>query len=142
MMRISALSGMRIEEVGGLKVEDCSGDAFNIRKSKTEAGVRRVPIHTALRPLIARRTSGKRPDAFLIEELKPRASGNSERTAKASERFTAYRRTLGIEEKGHETSGSRTWISTRSDGGSSRRRNTRASPKRGWRASWATASRA
>lgn len=102
LMRLSALSGMRIEEIGRLTVADCADGVFNIRRAKTAAGVRKVPIHSALAPLLTRRTQGKPADAFLIEELKARSGGDRERTAKASERFTEYRRKLGVEEKGHE----------------------------------------
>jgi integrase len=98
MMRIAALSGMRIEEIGRLTVADCEGGVFNVRVAKTKAGVRRVPIHPDLGPVVARRTAGKDRAAFLIEELRPVASG--ERSAKASERFTDYRRRLGVDERG------------------------------------------
>lgn len=97
MMRIAALSGMRINEIGRLTVADCQDGSFNIRKAKTKAGVRRVPIHSALTPLVARRVVGKRLDQFLIEELAARKDHTSDRAGKASERFTAYRRALGIE---------------------------------------------
>ena len=65
--RIMALSGMRPEEVALLKVEDCKDEWFNIRKSKTPAGVRRVPIHSLLKPMIATLTSGRDSSEFLIE---------------------------------------------------------------------------
>jgi integrase len=99
MMRIAALSGLRINEIGRLTVADCEGGVFNIREAKTAAGVRRVPIHPTLDPIIARRREGKRADAFLIEELSARKDHTTDRAAKASERFTTYRRELGIDER-------------------------------------------
>lgn len=99
LMRVAALSGMRINEIGQLKVADCGGGVFNIRTAKTSAGIRRVPIHPALAPLIARRSEGKREDAYLIEELSARKDHTTDRAAKASERFTEYRRALGIDER-------------------------------------------
>lgn len=99
MMRIAALSGMRINEIGRLRVADCVGDVFNIQQAKTSAGVRRVPIHPDLSALMERRTRGKADDAFLIEELSARKDHTGDRAAKASERFTAYRRALGIDER-------------------------------------------
>jgi integrase len=99
MMRIAALSGMRINEIGRLTLGDCVDGVFNIREAKTAAGIRRVPIHPTLNPIVARRTEGKAADAYLIEELSPRRDHTTDRAAKASERFTAYRRDLGIDER-------------------------------------------
>jgi len=99
MMRIAALSGMRINEIGRLTVADCAGSVFNIREAKTAAGIRRVPIHPALKRIVARRSKGKGGDAFLIEELSARKDHTTDRAAKASERFTAYRRDLGMDER-------------------------------------------
>jgi integrase len=99
MMRIAALSGMRINEIGRLKVADCADEVFNIREAKTAAGVRRVPIHPTLKPIIARRSKGKAGDAYLIEELSAPQDHTTDRAGKASERFTTYRRDLGIDER-------------------------------------------
>lgn len=99
MMRIAALSGMRINEIGRLRIVDCVDGAFSITTAKTAAGVRRVPIHPALAAIIARRRAGKDGDAFLFDELSARRDHMGDRAAKASERFTAYRRGLGIDER-------------------------------------------
>jgi integrase len=99
MMRIAALSGMRINEIGRLTVADCADGVFNIREAKTAAGIRRVPIHPTLKRIVARRSKGKSADAFLIEELSARKDHTTDRAAKASERFTAYRRDLGMDER-------------------------------------------
>ena len=48
VMLIAALSGMRIEEIAGLTIADCQDGVFNIRIAKTEAGRRKVPIHSLL----------------------------------------------------------------------------------------------
>jgi integrase len=80
-------------------VSDCGGGTFNIRDTKTKAGERRVPIHAHLRPIVAARLKGKQPDAFLFDELKASPGRERERTAKASERFTEYRRAIGIDER-------------------------------------------
>ncbi len=99
LMRIAALSGMRINEICNLRVDDAVGDIFNVRDSKTKAGVRRVPIHSNLKALIERRCKDKDAADYLIEELKAPESRSKERSAKASERFTAYRRDLGVDER-------------------------------------------
>ncbi len=56
VMRIAALTGMRINEICQLKVGDCANGLFNITDSKTNAGLREVPIHSGLEKLIAIRT--------------------------------------------------------------------------------------
>jgi len=99
MMRIAALSGMRINEIGRLTVADCADGVFNIRVAKTKAGIRGVPIHSALLPIVTRRCKGKAGDAYLIDELSARKDHTGDRAAKASERFTAYRRKVGIDER-------------------------------------------
>lgn len=95
-IRVAALSGMRLEELFQLKVADCVDGEFNIRKSKSAAGVRRVPIHTGLADIVARRTAGKAATAFLFHEP---ADGNGPRSGALSQRFVRYRRGLGVHER-------------------------------------------
>lgn len=49
---IALYSGMRLNEICSLQVEDCSGGVFRIREGKTEAALREVPIHSALETLV------------------------------------------------------------------------------------------
>lgn len=100
IMAIAALSGMRRDEICMLLVRDCDGGEFNIRKSKTKSGIRKVPIHSALVPLVAARIRGKRPDEFLIEELGPAppASALRGRGSPISKRFRTYREGVGVAE--------------------------------------------
>ena len=67
-MRVAALSGMRLEEVYRLRTADCVGDWFRVGRSKTTAGVRRVPVHPDLQAIVERRCKDKAPDAFLFPE--------------------------------------------------------------------------
>lgn len=97
LMRVAALSGMRVGEIGRLSVSECAGGVFDITATKTEAGVRKVPIHPALKALVERRSKGKAADAYLFDELKAPPSRPRERTGKASERFTAYRRAMKVD---------------------------------------------
>lgn len=48
---------MRIAEIAALKVRDCTSGVFNVRDAKSNAGVRRVPIHSALRSIVDRLTN-------------------------------------------------------------------------------------
>lgn len=97
MMRIGALSGMRLTEIGNLRISDVENDAFFIRQSKTKAGIRAVPVHPDLKALVARRTAGKQPTDYLLEELTAPPSRQQRRGGKVGEWFTAYRRDLEMD---------------------------------------------
>lgn len=97
MMRLAALSGMRMTEIGNLRVGDIEGEAFVVRESKTAAGRRSVPVHPDLEQLVARRTAGKSPTDYLIEELTAPPSRQQRRGGKVGEWFTAYRRDLELD---------------------------------------------
>lgn len=97
MMRLAALSGMRLSEIGNLRVGDVSAGVFKVREGKTAAAVREIPIHSELAVLVRRRIGKKRPEEFLIEELTSPPSRPGRRGGKIGERFTAYRRALGID---------------------------------------------
>lgn len=91
----AALTGMRREELGLLRVRDCQDGVFIIRAGKTAAAVRRVPIHSLLVPEVAVRVSGKSPDAFLWPDL---PGDGKRRTDAIGHAFTRYRRSLGLED--------------------------------------------
>lgn len=99
IMRIAALSGMRLNEITNLRVQDAHNGVFTVLLGKTRAATRQVPIHPQLKPLVARRISDKAESDFLIEELTSPASRPGRRGGKIGERFTAYRRELGIDAK-------------------------------------------
>lgn len=101
-MRIAALSGMRVEEIYRLTVAACAGGWFDLRRGKTPAGRRRVPVHSDLTALVTKRTKGKDRAAFLFHEAGPALVGR-ERSMAVSKRFGRYRRRLGV----HEASGDR-----------------------------------
>lgn len=98
-MRVAALSGMRIDEIYRLTVADCADGLFNIRRSKTEAGVRKVPIHPDLVGIVARRVSGEGADAYLFDEAGGAPKVGRERSQMASKRFGLYRDRLGLTER-------------------------------------------
>lgn len=98
LIRIAALSGMRLEEIGQLRVKDCAGGLFDIQKSKTKAGRRKVPIHSGLTAIIERRTKGQPEDAYIFPDFE--ASGwDNARTMAVSKRFRTYRLGLKIDDK-------------------------------------------
>lgn len=86
----SALAGgVRFGAVSNLRAGDVDLESGWIRivKDKTKAGSRRIPLHPDLKPILESRTVGKQADAKVFPQ------------AKLSERFTALRQGLGIEEK-------------------------------------------
>lgn len=100
---LGALSGMRIEEICGLRVRDCQDGWFNVNadgKGKTAAAKRRVPIHPDLATIVARRTTDKKPEEWLFHELPEPPSGSiRERSMPASKAYTRFRRRLGVDER-------------------------------------------
>ena len=94
-MKVAALSGMRREEIGQLRIADCADGVFIVQRGKTAAARRRVPIHSGLVEIVTRRSRGRPATAYLFDEL---ASQNAERTDPIGKLFTRYRRGLGIQD--------------------------------------------
>lgn len=97
-IRVGALTGMRESEIGNLRVADCAGGWFVVQKGKTEAAKRRLPIHPDLVAIVERRCAGKTPEDFLFHDLPKSAGKGRGRHEKMGERFTAYRRKVGVED--------------------------------------------
>lgn len=97
---VAALSGMRTEEIARMKIGDCAGGMFRVTDAKTQAGIRKVPIHPDLRQLVTRRTKRKAPDAYLFHELTDPPPGSAmERGQGITKRFVVIRRQLGVDER-------------------------------------------
>ncbi len=99
LMRLAALTGMRLTEIGGLRVKGAKAGVFQVEESKTASGVRAVPVHPDLMKLVERRVRGKGDQDFLIEELTSPPSHGGARGRKMGAKFTAYRRDLGLDER-------------------------------------------
>lgn len=101
-MLIAALSGMRIEEIASVRVEDVDlkAQTMAVTEAKTDAGVRIVPIHPNIADIIKRRIADKSPGTWLFPELPEYPPGSlSERSMVVSKRFVTYRRALGVDER-------------------------------------------
>jgi integrase len=98
LMMVAALSGARINAICELRVRDCDKGTFRFSPAKQETHDRRVPIHSTLKEIVARRIAGKKPEEFLFEEC-PEATAKRPRSAAASQAFTRYRRNLEVDEK-------------------------------------------
>jgi site-specific recombinase XerC len=103
LMRIAALTGARLEAIVDLKAKDCADGVFVFKPQKKERGARAVPIHSHLTSIIARRL--KSPDVQRTGDLFPEypppkaSTSHRERSFRASNEFTLYRRSVGVEER-------------------------------------------
>ncbi|MET3853784.1 DUF6538 domain-containing protein [Rhizobium sp. OAE497] len=98
LMQIAALSGLRLEEIGQLRVRDCAGELFDITRSKTKASVRKVPIHSALAAIVNRRTKDKPQESYIFPDFA--ASGwDDARTMAVSKQFGRYRKRLKVDDR-------------------------------------------
>jgi integrase len=105
LMMIGALTGARLDAIVDLKVRDVSAATIQIQARKLETKDRLVPIHPDLREVLARRCNGKKPDDDLFPEWPPvrKVGSLRERSFKASNHFTDYRRKVGVDDvmEGH-----------------------------------------
>lgn len=101
LMMIGALTGARLDAIVDLKVRDTIDNAFTFKPQKRERTARDVPIHPMLVEIVQRRSEGKQPDDDFFPEFPgPKKAGSlRERSFKASNAFTAYRRLCGVEQK-------------------------------------------
>lgn len=100
LMRIAALTGARLDPIVCLSVGDCANGTFRFKPQKKEPGHRLVPIHPALLEIVQRRCDGKPNDAMFFPEWPPvkKEGSQRERSFRASNQFTAYRRSVGVDE--------------------------------------------
>ena len=68
LILLSAYTGTRIEEMCSLKVVDVTDGTFKIIDSKTNAGIREVPIHSKLKDTV-KRLKKESKDGYLISGL-------------------------------------------------------------------------
>jgi integrase len=102
LMRIAALSGARLDAVVCLKVKDCRDDGvFVFKPQKKEPGPRLCPIHPDLIEIVERRKKGKEPEDDIFPEWPgvQKSTSLRERSFKTSNEFTAYRRSVGVEDR-------------------------------------------
>lgn len=98
LMMIGALTGARLDAIVDLKVRDTEDSLITFKPQKKETSERTIPIHPALEEVIARRCEGKGPDDDLFPEWPPvrKVGSMRERSFKASNHFTDYRREVGV----------------------------------------------
>ncbi len=94
LIRLLALSGLRVEEAYSLKVADCRDGWLHVREGKG-GKPRAVPMHSALAEIVARRCAGKKPDAYLMHE----GASGERRSMNVVIRFGRYRESVGVHER-------------------------------------------
>ncbi|WP_242220197.1 DUF6538 domain-containing protein [Shinella zoogloeoides] len=100
LMRIAALTGARLDAIVCLRAKDCKDGNFIFKPQKKETSSRLVPIHSALKEIVERRTANLGEDDSIFPEWPPAKSSKSlrEHSFKASNNFTDYRRSLKVED--------------------------------------------
>lgn len=97
-----ALSGLRASELASLRVREIlldelgSEGVFNVVESKTRAGVRKVPIHSVILPIIEERLMGKDPYDHVFDEIQSKS--NREAGARLSQLGSKWFRASGVAE--------------------------------------------
>lgn len=102
LMRLAALTGARLGALVELRVKDCQDGVFLMPRQKSEPGARRVPIHSDLVALVARRCEGRAGDDWLFPEVPPVGPDESPskvRGDKAGKAFARYSGALGVVDK-------------------------------------------
>lgn len=95
-IKLAAYTGARIESLFQIKISDVGeidGIPLVRLHDKTEAGRRSVPVHTAIRPLVARLCTSPQPGGYL---LPGHANRHGERAAAAGKRFARMRTRAGF----------------------------------------------
>jgi integrase len=91
---LGAFSGMRLEELAGIKVEHISDDAMQVMEGKNENSVRYVPLHPAIRPMM-RCLCATSSDGYVISGLLP-GGADGKRSHHVSKRFGDFLRRNGF----------------------------------------------
>ena len=92
LIRLGAHTGMRREEICGMKLEHVKSDRFVVEDAKSAAGWREIPIHTDIRQLVARLVD-ESTDDYLLPELTQNKYGH--RGSAIGHRFSRLKTKLG-----------------------------------------------
>lgn len=99
LIRLGALTGMRLEEIYRLRVRDVVDGFFVVRDGKTANAKRRVPVHRDLERLVEHLAEGKEPGSYLFDASAPVIEKTGLRSGAASKAFGYYRRSVGVDER-------------------------------------------
>lgn len=93
LIRLCMFTGARIGELSHLKVDDVDNGFLVIRDAKTPAGIRDVPIHPTLQPVVDRLVADSGDGYLLPHEA---ADEYGDRSTNPSKRFGHLKRKLGF----------------------------------------------
>lgn len=93
LIHLGMYTGARIEELCSLKVEHCDGNALLIVDAKTSAGIRTVPVHTALAAKVQTLKDSSK-DGYLLSGLSFNQYGD--RSNAIGKRFGRLKRAMGF----------------------------------------------
>ena len=93
LIALGASTGARIEELCSLTIEHCARGVFTITDSKTDAGVRQVPIHPALTAMVAAMKK-ESTDDYLVPSTAEGKYGT--RSDPFSKRFGRLKESMGF----------------------------------------------
>lgn len=96
LIRLGMYSGARIEELCSLKADDCTEAVLKITDSKTEAGIREVPVHSLLVDVVKRLKEAS-TDSYLISGLS--FNKYNDRSNAIGKRFGRLKKSLGFPDK-------------------------------------------
>jgi len=96
LIRLGMYSGARIEELCSLKADDCTDAVLKITDSKTEAGIREVPVHSLLVDVVKRLKEAS-TDGYLISGLS--FNKYDDRSNAIGKRFGRLKKSLGFPDK-------------------------------------------
>ena len=102
LTRLALVTGARLEELGDLRRADVEkqrdGFWLTIRKGKTEAAERKIPLHKSAEHIIRRRLCGKAE--YVFSDLTPGPYGR--RTHHVSKAYGRFRKQAGVSERGED----------------------------------------
>jgi len=93
LIQLGMYTGARIGELCHLKCSECSEDVLSITDSKTDAGIREVPVHTMIKPIV-RRLLETSKDGYLLSGLPVDKYGN--RSDAIGKRFGRLKKRMGF----------------------------------------------
>ena len=96
LIRLGMYSGARIEELCTLKAADCTEAVLKITDSKTEAGIREVPVHSKLVDVV-KRLKENSTDGYLLSGLT--FNKYDDRSNAIGKRFGRLKKSLGFPNK-------------------------------------------
>ena len=111
LILLGMYTGCRIGEVAGMRLEDVHLDRFNVVVSKTESGIRSIPIHTDIMQDVERMEQTS-TDGYLISGLSAKNVTN-DRSKGIGKRFGRLKSSLGFQDNVHTYHSFRSTLASR-----------------------------